>query len=263
MKSRASNPVYTMVIAAVIAVFRVFNWKVRISGHQHVPAQGGGVVAANHIGYLDFVFVGYGARKQQKRRLRFMAKREVFDHKISGPLMRAMGHIAVDRAGNTRAALREASDALASGDLVGMFPEGTVSRSFVPLAGRPGAVRMAMDADVPLIPAAVWGTQRIFTKGRKPTPTRGAVITMRFGEPIPYTAESDPTEVHERLMDAIRVMVDELQRSYPQAPSGPEDTWWLPAHLGGSAPTVEEAEAAARADAQRRREQRREQHRGS
>ncbi|MFA9446641.1 lysophospholipid acyltransferase family protein [Egicoccus sp. AB-alg6-2] len=257
------NPVYTLVIGAVLLVFRIFSWKVRIVGHEHVPAKGGGVVAANHIGYLDFVFVGYGARKQGKRRLRFVAKREVFDHKISGPLMRAMGHISVDRAGNTRVALREIATALEQGELVGMFPEGTVSRSFMPLAGRPGAVKMAMDAGVPLVPAAVWGTQRIFTKGRKPTPARGTVVDVRFGPPIDYTAESDPLEVHERLMTAIRTMVDELQRDYPQAPSGPDDAWWLPAHLGGSAPTVEEAEAAAKADAIRRREARREQQRGS
>ncbi|HSK22255.1 MAG TPA: lysophospholipid acyltransferase family protein [Egicoccus sp.] len=258
-----NNPTYTIVIGAVLTVFRVFNWKVKVTGWEHIPATGGGVVAANHIGYLDFVFVGYGALNQDKRRLRFMAKREVFDHKISGPLMRAMGHIAVDRAGNTRAALREAAEALQAGDLVGMFPEGTVSRSFVPLAGRPGAVRMAMDAGVPLIPAAVWGTQRIFTKGRKPTPTRGVVVTVQYGSPIDYTADSDPLEVHERLMASIREMVDQQQRSYPQSPRGPEDTWWQPAHLGGTAPTVEEAEAAAKADSARRREQRREQHRGS
>lgn len=256
------NPTYTLVIGAVLTVFRVCNWKVRVTGWEHLPVSGGAVVAANHIGYLDFVFVGYGARKQRgKRRLRFMAKREVFDHKVSGPLMRAMGHIAVDRAGNTRAALNEAAEALRDGDLVGMFPEGTVSRSFMPLAGRPGAVKMAMDAQVPLIPAAVWGTQRIFTKGRKPRPAWGTVVDVRYGAPIDYTADSDPLDVHERLMAAIRAMVDDLQRHYPQQPRGPEDRWWLPAHLGGSAPTVEEAEAAAKADAARRREQRREQHR--
>jgi 1-acyl-sn-glycerol-3-phosphate acyltransferase len=258
------NPTYTIVIGAVLTVFRVFNWKVRISGWEHLPVTGGGVVAANHIGYLDFVFVGYGARKQKgRRRLRFMAKREVFDHRISGPLMRAMEHIAVDRAGNTRAALREADEALRGGDLVGMFPEGTVSRSFMPLAGRPGAVKMAMDAQVPLIPAAVWGTQRIFTKGRKPTPTRGAVVDVRYGAPIEYGPDSDPLEVHERLMTAIRSMVADLQRDYPQSPRGPDDTWWLPAHLGGTAPTIEAAEAAAKADSARRRAQRREQHRES
>ncbi|GGI09662.1 lysophospholipid acyltransferase family protein [Egicoccus halophilus] len=251
------NPVYTIVIGLVITLFRVLRWDVRVRGHEHVPATGPGVVATNHIGYLDFVFAGYGVRHQGRRRLRFVAKREVFDHPVSGPLMRAMGHIAVDRGGNTRVALREVADALAAGHLVGMFPEGTISRSFVPLAGRPGAARMAMDAGAPLIPGAVWGTHRVYTKGRKPRLFRGLVVTVAFGPPIAYTPDEDATAVHERLMAAVAAMVDELQRTYPQAPSGPDDTWWQPAHLGGSAPTAEQAEAAARADRERLRRERR------
>ena len=247
------NPVYTGVIGTVLTTFRVLNWKVRVTGAEHVPASGAAIVTTNHIGYLDFVFAGYGVRKQGRRRLRFVAKREVFDHKVSGPLMRAMGHIRVDRGGNTRAAMREVAEALDGGDLVGMFPEGTISRSFVPLPGRPGAVRMAMEAGVPLIPGAVWGTQRVFTKGRKPHVFRNLEVSVTFGPAITYQPDEDPLAVHERLMAAIRELVDDLQRSYPQAPSGPDDTWWQPAHLGGSAPSVEDAEAAARADSARRR----------
>jgi 1-acyl-sn-glycerol-3-phosphate acyltransferase len=247
------NPVYTIVIGLVLGIFRVMRWDVRVTGAEHVPATGGGVVATNHVGYLDFVFGGYGVRQQGKRRLRFVAKREVFDNRFSGPLMRAMGHIPVDRGGATHIAMREVGEALEAGDLVGMFPEGTISRSFVPLAGRPGAVRMAMGAGVPLIPGAVWGTQRIYTKGRKPTPARGAVVTVSFGPPIAYTAADDPLEVHERLMAAIRELVARAQDEYPQAPSSPDDAWWQPAHLGGSAPTVEEAERRAAEDSAARR----------
>jgi 1-acyl-sn-glycerol-3-phosphate acyltransferase len=250
------NPVYTFVIGVVLTVFRLLRWKVRVAGVEHVPATGGGVVATNHIGYLDFVFAGYGVRKQGRRRLRFVAKREVFDHRISGPLMRAMGHIAVDRGGDTMRALREVSAALDGGDLVGMFPEGTISRSFVPLPGRPGAVRMAMGSGVPLIPGAVWGTQRIFTKGRKPRPAPGITVSVLFGPPIAYTPDEDPMEVHQRLMAAIGDLVDRLQREYPDVPSGPEDAWWQPAHLGGGAPTVEEALRRARQDSAERRRRR-------
>ncbi len=247
------NFFYTLVIELVLLVIRLARWDVRVTGPEHVPAHGGGVVAINHVGYLDFVFSGYGVRQQGKRRLRFVAKREVFDHWLSGPLMRRMGHIPVDRGGNTLTAMREVSRSLEAGDLVGMFPEGTISRSFVPLAGRPGAVRMAMDADVPVIPAAVWGTQRISTKGRKPALTRGAVITVAFGSPVTYVAGEDATEVHARLMAAIGELVDDAQRRYPQAPSGPDDMWWQPSHLGGSAPTPEESARRAAEEAARRR----------
>ncbi len=251
------NPTYSIVIGAVLTTFKALRWDVRVTGVEHVPVTGGAVVATNHVGYLDFVFSGYGVRQQRgKRRLRFVAKREVFDHRISGPLMRAMGHIPVDRGGQTEHAMRDAIAALRGGDMVGMFPEGTISRSFVPLAGRPGAVRMAMGAGVPLIPGAVWGTQRIYTKGRKPTPARGTVVTVTFGPPVAYEPDEEPIAVHERLMAAIAELVSRLQEEYPQTPASPDDAWWQPAHLGGSAPTVEEAEARAAQDAAERRARR-------
>lgn len=250
------NPTYTFVIGVVLTVFKLLRWDVRVSGVEHVPVSGGAVVATNHVGYLDFVFSGYGVRKQGKRRLRFVAKREVFDNRISGPLMRGMGHIPVDRGGQTEHAMRDAIAALGKGDMVGMFPEGTISRSFVPLAGRPGAVRMAMGAGVPLIPGAVWGTQRIYTKGRKPRPAWGTVVTVVFGPPVAFEAGEDPVAVHARLMAAIGELVSELQESYPQRPASPEDAWWQPAHLGGTAPTVEEAERRAAQDSAERRARR-------
>jgi 1-acyl-sn-glycerol-3-phosphate acyltransferase len=250
------NPVYSFVIAVVLTVFRLLRWKVRVTGVEHIPASGPAVVATNHIGYLDFVFAGYGVRKQGKRRLRFMAKREIFDHKVSGPLMRAMGHIPVDRGGDTMKAMREVSVALAGGDMVGMFPEGTISRSFVPLPGRPGAARMAIESGVPLIPGAVWGTQRIYTKGRKPRAATGVPVHVTFGPPIAYEPHEDPLAVHERLMAAIGDLTAQLQHGYPDTPAGHDDAWWQPAHLGGSAPTVEEALRRAQEDSAERRRRR-------
>ena len=248
------NPVYSTVIGLCLGAFAAMRWDVRVTGAEHVPAQGPGVIATNHVSYLDFIFAGYGVREQGRRRLRFVAKREIFDHKVSGPLMRAMRHIPVERGGDTERMMADVRGALEEGDLVGMFPEGTISRSFVPLRGRPGAARMAMEAGAPLVPGAVWGTQRILTKGGSFNATRGAVITVTFGPPVDYDADEDPAAVTERLMAAIGELVDEAQRSYPQAPSGEDDTWWVPAHLGGSAPTPEEAQRMAQEEAARRRE---------
>jgi 1-acyl-sn-glycerol-3-phosphate acyltransferase len=246
------NPVYSSVIGICLGAFKALGWDIRVTGAEHVPAEGPGVVATNHVGYLDFVFAGYGVREQGRRRLRFVAKREIFDNRYAGPLMRAMEHIPVDRGGDTGQAMAHVEQALRDGDLVGMFPEGTISRSFVPLRGRPGAARMAVEAGAPLIPGAVWGTQRIYTKGGSFKATRGNVITVSFGPPVPYEPGEDPVAVTERLMTTIGGLVDRAQREYPQAPQGGED-WWLPAHLGGSAPTPEEAERMAREEAERRR----------
>jgi 1-acyl-sn-glycerol-3-phosphate acyltransferase len=244
--------VYRPVIGLAITVFKVMGWKIDVTGSEHLPREGGAVIAANHIGYLDFTFVGYSAIPRG-RLVRFMAKKEVFDHKISGPLMRGMKHLPVDRFGRPAQALDVAVDALRRGELVGMFPEGTISRSFMPRAGKHGAARMAMTARVPLIPCAVWGTQRILTKGRPRNWQRGVPISVAFGPPIDYEPDDDPAIVTKRLMAAISELAEHLMLAYPDAPAGDADRWWLPAHLGGTAPTVEEAEEfAAREEAERR-----------
>jgi 1-acyl-sn-glycerol-3-phosphate acyltransferase len=244
--------VYTPVIGAVLTVYKAMGWSPTVEGVEHIPDRGGAVLASNHVGYLDFTFIGYGTR-QKKRIVRFMAKKEVFDHRIAGPLMRGMKHVPVDRFGRAADALSAAVASLRGGEIIGMFPEGTISRSFVPAAAKTGAARMAMEAGVPLIPTAVWGSQRILTKGRPKNFQRKVAISIAYGEPVAYEADDDPAEVTKRLMDAVGQLVDHLQRTYPQEPAGDDDRWWLPAHLGGSAPTVAESEEmSAREQAERR-----------
>lgn len=252
--------VYPPVTGFAISVFKTMGWKVDVRGAEHVPTDGPAVLASNHVGYLDFTFLGLAAR-ERKRCVRFLAKKEVFDHPVAGPLMRGMRHIPVDRFGRATAALHVAVDALRRGEVLGMFPEATISRSFVPRAGKTGAARMAMDAGAPLVPCAVWGSQRILTKGRPRNLERGIAISVAFGEPIPYEPEDDTTEVTKRLMESIGDLVEELWTTYPQQPDG--DPWWLPAHLGGTAPTIEQAEEAAAAErAARKAERRKERGRG-
>ncbi len=160
------EPVYTPVIGTCIAAFKVMDWDVRVTGAEHLPAHGAGVVATNHVSYLDFIFVGYGVREQEKRRLRFLAKKEIWDNPIAGPMMRSMKHIPVDRGGRASESLDAAVANLQQGELIGMFPEATINKSFVPMVGKTGTARMAMETGAPIIPGAVWGTQRLWTKGR-------------------------------------------------------------------------------------------------
>jgi 1-acyl-sn-glycerol-3-phosphate acyltransferase len=238
------EPVYRPVIGAARAVLALMDWRVETTGAHHLPSTGGVVVATNHVGYLDFVFVGYGAR-ERNRLVRFLAKKEVFDHKVAGPLMRGMKHIPVDRFGQAGTALDLSIQALRRGEVIGMFPEGTISRSFVPREGKTGAARMAMGAGVPMVPGAVWGTQRILTKGRPKNFERHIPIFVQFDAPIPYEPDDDPGVVTKRLMTSIDGMVTALQENYPERPRTAADAWWLPAHLGGAAPTVAEADDIA------------------
>jgi 1-acyl-sn-glycerol-3-phosphate acyltransferase len=119
-----------------------------------------------------------------------------------------------------------------------------MSRSFVPVAGKSGAARLAIETGVPLIPAAVWGSQRILARGRRPRYPRGVSVLVIYGPPVPVPPGADAAELTATLMARIGELVDRAAAGYPQAPRGEADRWWLPTHLGGTAPT--EAEDAAR-----------------
>lgn len=230
-------------VALALAVIRYFHWDVRTSGEGFVPVEGPGIIASNHVGHLDFVFLGIAAR-ERGRLVRFMAMREVFDHRVAGPVVRWMRHIRVDRDGDAAASLAPALAALRAGEMIGLHPEGAMSWSFVPMAGKSGAARLAIESGAPLIPAAVWGSQRILPHGRRPRYPRGVAVVVRFGAPITVPPDADPADVTETLMARVRELVDEAMAGYPQAPRGDADRWWVPARLGGTAPTQAEAAQA-------------------
>ncbi|MEV4543847.1 lysophospholipid acyltransferase family protein [Micromonospora echinaurantiaca] len=239
--------VYPPVIAAAKTMFRVLDLKITVDGAHHVPRTGGAVLASNHVSYLDFIFCGLGAHPA-KRLVRFMAKQSVFTHKVSGPLMRGMRHIPVDRRAGA-GSYATAVSALRRGEVVGVFPEATISRSFTVKELKSGATRMAQEAAVPVLPVALWGTQRLWTKGRPRTLTRRHTpITILVGEPMDPAGYPDPNAMTADLKKRLDALVDRAQREYPEAPAGPDDRWWLPAHLGGTAPTPEEAAALDRGD---------------
>jgi 1-acyl-sn-glycerol-3-phosphate acyltransferase len=240
-----AEPTYTPVIALARLVFRGLGLKFSISGGEHVPRTGGAVMAINHVGYLDFTFAGLAARPAG-RLVRFMAKKEVFDHRISGPLMRGMKHIPVDRHGAAADSYQAAVKALASGEIVGVFPEATISQSFELKEFKSGAARMAMEAGVPLLPCVIWGSQRVLTKGRPKDLTRGTPIRIVLGEPFTPDPAADPLAVTADLKARMQVLLDEARSTYGGGPRSPDDTWWIPASLGGTAPTLEQAAARTR-----------------
>lgn len=238
--------VYPPVIGLAYGLFAGLGLRIDVTGGEHVPASGGAVLASTHSSFLDFIFVGLAARPA-KRLVRFMAKDSVFRHPVSGPLMRAMHHIPVDRSAGA-VSYRAGVERLRAGQVVGIFPEATISRSFTVKACKTGAARMAQDAGVPLLPVALWGGQRIFTKGRRPTVgPRGKAISIAVGPAVPAPSGGDPVEITAQLRSRMSDLLERLQTSYPQKPDG--DGWWLPAHLGGSAPTPAEAAQLDAADA--------------
>ncbi len=231
--------VYPPVVLTAKAAFKALGLRFQLTGTENVPRSGGAVLALNHISYVDFILGGFGALPS-KRLVRFMAKESLFRHKVSGPLMRAMHHIPVDR-GAGAASYKEAVTYLRSGELVGVFPEATISRSFELKEFKNGAVRMAAEAGVPVIPVILWGTQRLYTKDHPRDFSRGKTIAISVGEPITVTAADDANQATDQLRDTMTAMLDRTIKSYP-ADEQPPGSWWLPASYGGSAPTPARAE---------------------
>ncbi|MET0764689.1 MAG: lysophospholipid acyltransferase family protein [Blastococcus sp.] len=230
---------YRFIIRIALIVFRLFRFHFDVRGSEHVPATGGAIICSNHVSFFDFTVLGLGALPQ-RRLVRFMAKSAVFDHWLAGPAMRAMQHIPVDRRAGA-AAFEAAVRALKDGKVVGVFPEATISRSFTVKDLKAGAARMAVESGAPIIPAAVWGGQRVATKGHKVVLRRDVPVTVILGQAIvPETGEKAQS-ILRRTRAAMEALLDQAQRTYPEQPTGPDDRWWLPVHLGGTAPTPEEA----------------------
>lgn len=231
--------VYRPIVSVAKGLFALQGNNITRIGADNIPAEGGGVIVINHIGYLDFAYAGVPARDMH-RLVRFMAKKEVFDHKLSGPLMRGMKHIPVDREAGA-SAFREAVTALRSGELIGVFPEATISRSFELKEFKSGAVRMAQAARVPVIPMVLWGTQRVWTKdhpksvGRR----RHIPITIRVGTPVEVPRGVNVEAVSAQIKATMDEMLREVQASYPTMTGA--DLGYLPVRLGGTAPTLDRA----------------------
>ncbi|UQE75197.1 1-acyl-sn-glycerol-3-phosphate acyltransferase [Gordonia sp. PP30] len=243
------EPVYDTVIGAARTLWLAQGLKFKISGVENVPVDGPGVVAINHTGYLDFTLAGIPAFLQHKRKVRFMAKKEVFDNRVGGPIMRALKHIPVDR-GDGAASYQMAVDYLKSGELVGVYPEATISRSFEIKAFKSGAARMALESGAPIIPTVIWGAQRIWTKGHPKAMGRNKFkIAIGVAEPILPTGTAD--EITARLHESMSAKLAELQEMYAEWNGPyPAGEFWVPAKFGGGAPTLAEADAMDAADAE-------------
>src|SRR5690606_31473910 len=146
-------------------------------------------------------------------------------------------HISVDRA-NGDQSYRDGVDYARNGEIVGIFPEATISRSFEVKELKTGAVRMAAEAGVPLIPMVVWGSQLVKTKDHESNLTgRGKTIALHVGAPLDVTGE-DPVAETAQLREAMAALLDKAIAEYPVSPEG---QWWAPARHGGTAPTPDEA----------------------
>ena len=230
-----TEPFYQTIVLIVKGVFSGSGLRIDVVGEENIPLVGGAILAINHTSYLDFALGGIPANRRGRRLVRFMAKDAIFRHKIAGPLMRGMKHIPVDRDAGSQA-FRDSVAALKNGEIVGVFPEATMSRSLDIKEIKSGTIRMARIAKVPVLPMIIFGGHRILSYGVKDF-TRGRCAVIMVGKPL--DVDGDPEEGNDRLREALRDLLAQAVERYPDKVSGAS---WLPARFGGSAPTLEEAE---------------------
>jgi 1-acyl-sn-glycerol-3-phosphate acyltransferase len=157
-----------------------------------------------------------------------------------------MKHIPVDRR-DGKASFMRAVQSLKDGEIVGVFPEATMSRSFELKEFKPGAVRMAQEAGVPILPTTLWGSQRVWSKNTPKHLGRSNIpISVVIGEPFHVAPDENRAEATRRLQAVMEAQLRAQQAAYP--PLTGDDLVFQPARLGGRAPTPEAAAAEDLAD---------------
>jgi len=198
-----------------------------IEGVEHIPRHGPVILASNHVSYLDPLALAYLADRRH-RKVRFLAKAELFDKQVLGSFLRSVGQIPVRRGtAVASSSLDSAVVALQRGECVTVFPEGTISLDLEPMAGKSGTARLAQASGVPVTPVGLWGAQRIMFKGRKPHWRVGVAESVVIGEPV-FVDRNEPIHAAtDRIMAAICQAVARAREIYPQAPSRGDDGWWV------------------------------------
>jgi 1-acyl-sn-glycerol-3-phosphate acyltransferase len=195
---------YRFVRAVVLSVFKVV-FRVRVVSRGHVPPSGVYIVAPSHRSILDVPFAAFTS----KRRIRFMAKDELFTSRLGGWLFTKLGAIKVDREVTDRAALRASQQALEDGEPLAIFPEGTRRSGPAITDLFDGVAYLALKLGVPILPVGVGGTEKILPTG-KVLPRIHKVVVV-IGAPIPAPATGGV-----RKRSEVAALTATLQRELEQ-----------------------------------------------
>lgn len=238
---RLAEPFFRMLEIVVPPLVAANGTEFTFQGLENIPERGGAVIALNHTSYVDWLPASMAAYRR-RRRLRFMIKAEAQDVRAINYVIKHIKLIPVDRTAGA-GAYETAVQQLRAGELVGLHPEATISRSFELRAFKTGAVRMALEAQVPIIPLIVWGAHRIWPKDHPKNLFRNKIpITVVVGKPL--APAGDVERVNTALRQAMNSLLYRVQEEYPH----PQGAYWVPRRLGGSAPTPEDSRALRAAE---------------
>ncbi|WP_425061105.1 1-acyl-sn-glycerol-3-phosphate acyltransferase [Sporomusa carbonis] len=177
----------------------VFRWKV--TGTENIPATGGVIIAANHVSLWDPPVVGTAI----PRRIHFMAKEELFVNPIFRWLITKLGAFPVRRGKADRTAIRTALTLLENGSVLGIFPEGTRSKTGKLGVPEPGLAMLALKAGVPIVPAAVTGTNKVFRDGHLLPKFK-----VSFGKPLVLRRSTDGNDSLEAMSNTVMTEIAQL-----------------------------------------------------
>jgi 1-acyl-sn-glycerol-3-phosphate acyltransferase len=245
------EPVFRSLEIAAKALVLATGTKITYQSLENIPRTGGAVIAINHTSYVDWLPAALAVH-YRGRRIRYMIKAEMQQVKIVNFLIKHTKTIPVNRGAGSQA-YAQAVRLLEAGEVVGLMPEATISRSFELKDFKTGAARMALEAGVPIVPLIVWGAQRIWTKDHPRNTGRKRIrVIVAAGRPL--SPEGDVEHLEAALRDEMTCLLHRVQEEYPH----PEGAFWVPQRLGGGAPTVAEAklrEETEKAERARKRAQ--------
>jgi 1-acyl-sn-glycerol-3-phosphate acyltransferase len=199
-----------------------FRW--RFEGFEHIPADGAALVACNHISYFDPLAHGYFLERAG-RRPRFLAKIELFENRISGPVLRGAKQIPVIRGTGDTGPVEIALKSLRAGEVVVVYPESTVTTNedSSPMRGKTGIARLTLASGVPVVPVAVWGSAPVWQRGGRRNLKFGRPIWVKAGPPLDFSAYEDRRDdpqavrtVTDEVMAQLSLLVDDLRARYPK-----------------------------------------------
>jgi 1-acyl-sn-glycerol-3-phosphate acyltransferase len=176
-------------------------WRARVYGTQNVPENGPLIVACNHVSYFDPPLMGCLC----PRRIRYMAKKELFEIPVLGPVIRGLGAYSVDRRGSATAAIKRSLQVLEAGGAIGIFPEGTRNLTGT-VAPQTGVALLAAMSQAPVVPACIHGTGRALRLAR---------VDVAFGRPLtpPAAGRKATREELAKFTAEIMKAIEELAES--------------------------------------------------
>jgi 1-acyl-sn-glycerol-3-phosphate acyltransferase len=213
------NFVYKTIHLFTSTVMPIF-CTMRIEGYENMPRTGGCVLTCNHTMGPDFLAIGYACR----RKVYFMAKQELFEiHPGLTWLFNTNGVFPIRRGELDLTAIEHALELVKEGHVLGMFPEGTRSRTGKLQRGRSGAARIAIQAQVPVVPAFVSGAGPIFEKSNYWSLKPRTAVTVRIGRPLPSPADPNDSRALRNFTRQIMAAIGELAAGLAGAPDAREE----------------------------------------